>query len=252
MAYEGTLINGAMVIIGATLFLFVAVKVYLEKREKKEVPVIALFFLLSGVYLSLVGTRQFFAYAGRFDIDKALFLILAPFFAYSAAPLVYLAVYLLSGAKRLSIWISVSVAFLASVGLFFLYAGGITALPMSEWGSDYAVNSPVTRVLILIVYLLAGLVSSVILFGVGRKCDDAQVRYRLVGVGLSCLIFFTVNTVDAFAVSGAAMLVVRVLIMISALVAYLAYFPPKGLEKIVVAHCSGKAEAPEVAPEAER
>jgi hypothetical protein len=243
--YEGAIVNGLIILVGALACAFVSAKVYREKTEKKEAPVISFFFMFVSIYLGLVGIRQFFAYAGRFDIDAMLFFALAPFFSFSAVPLMYMAIYILSGSKKIAVVVSTMVAAAAVVGLAFLYIKGITPIPMTEWGSDYEINSIVTRMLVLFVYLLCGIFSSIVFLWSGRKCDDPHVRYRLIMVGSSCLIFFIVSTVDAFGEEGVAMMGIRAITAVSALIMYMAYFPTKSMTAHYEKWFAGKVKAQE-------
>ncbi|MDD5501869.1 MAG: hypothetical protein PHH26_00195 [Candidatus Thermoplasmatota archaeon] len=232
--YEGMLLNGSMLLIGAAACFSVFVKVTLEKRTMNDKMPIMLCWLWATALLAAMGARQFFAYAGAMKIDEALFLIGTPFYGYSAVPLAYLSVYIMSGRKWAGISFAASIAIIVSIILFFAYAYGVTHR-MNEWGSEYTFNSPIVGILAAVGNALA-LTSSVMLMLASRKCEEKPVKRRLAMVGFACLVFYIAIAVDVLILEGAARMVTRSLILFSALTIYAAYNPSKrALEKIGMA-----------------
>ncbi|MDD5502706.1 MAG: hypothetical protein PHH26_04485, partial [Candidatus Thermoplasmatota archaeon] len=226
--YTGMLINGAVTLFAGACYLYVSMAVYGKKvkKEGKGMPTVY-FFSISGAYLLVAGFRQLAAYAGNVSYDKALYYILAAPAAYIVIPLVFLASYVLWGKRNASYGISAFFALAASIGLLFLYLEGISNRYLDYWGSDWKINSVVTRVLLLAAGMVPAVTASSLLIYLGWKTrrEDGNDGKRILLVGISALIFYVCFILDAFGLGGISFIAVRIITAEAALIGYVAYFP---------------------------
>lgn len=180
-------------------------------------------------YLAVAAMRQVAAWlsegdAAWVDVDRFLFLVVIVPAAAVIAPHVHLVSLVAWGRPRLSRDVSAAFLALVVVALAFAYIGGVDGPLTSPYGTDWALRSPVTKALLLLVIMLPGLIGSAALVWMARRLD-AEGRRRVGFIGWSCLVYFLVFTLDAFGLAGLPLLGARLATAATGLLAWLAYRP---------------------------
>jgi hypothetical protein len=222
MANDGMLLTGGATLLAALSFLATAVEARPRPGTSDRRWSIFAFFAITAVFLTLAGTRQFFAYSGRYDIDRLLFFALVIPAAFSALPLIHLATSL---DGRLRPWFVVAPFAAASmVGLLFVFKEGLVGPEVTWWGTEYKLASLVSRLLILLAIALPAVASTAITIRAGHRMGPSGRRLRIVGWTIA--VYYIVFTIDAFALWEGLLVFERLAIAVAARVAYRAYQAP--------------------------
>ena len=230
MAGEGTLVTVAATLAASGAFAWTAWSARHHRGEARRA--VASFFAIAAVFLALAGARQVFAYLSRGDAawvawDRGTFYVLIVPAAFNVLPLVYLGAAAWGWPVRLR---RVRLAFFslaAMVGLALVYLDGLEGPKRSDWGTEWAIVSPVSGALILLVLTLPAVAFAVLLLWKARRLEGFD-RKRLARVGIACLVYYIVFTLDAFAAPGPALLVERLVTAAAGAVAASAYRIPRG------------------------
>lgn len=218
MIVAGALVNAGVSLVASACYGFVSVRL-LRRRQAFSTP---LFMGIVAVFLFLASIRQVAAGFQNVALDRTIFLVNLFPAAYSIVPLMFVVGRIRSEQVAVARWLTFAFLVATTVGLVFAYLGGITGPTTSDWGTDWTVNSLVTRVTILLAILVPGVVAAAYLIRVGRRVRGATGR-RATLLGWSCGVFYIVFTADAFGLSGIPLVTARLLTAFAAILAYLAY-----------------------------
>lgn len=227
MTLEGAaILNAAATGVAALCFGFVSRELWLRRRTTPSTLAASLFFGSAGIFLTLAAIRQLFGYAGLHEVDRALFLALIAPAGLAIVPLVFLAVALRTEDVRRAGIVAALFLGLSLVGLAFAYAGGITGPVVSDWGTEYAINSLVAKAMLILLLTLPGVAIGAQLAVSGARAGGPDGR-RAKLVGVSCAVYYVVFTIDAFGLEGWALFAARLVTAGAAFVAYAAYAPQR-------------------------
>lgn len=179
------------------------------------------------VYLGLAALRQVAAFYSVTepdfeDVDRGLYYLVIVPAALVIVPHVYLVSSLLWHRPGLSQKLAAGFLLVVLVGLIFGYIGGVDGPFRSDYGTDWSLRSPVTKILLVVAIMLPGLLGAAALIWVARGFGEAdQRRFRLVGI--SALAYFLVFTLDAFGLAGIPLLSARLAMAGTGLLAWWAY-----------------------------
>jgi len=224
----GILANAAATGLAAAAYAAAAVAAQLRQRRIGHGTSAApLLFATIAVYLAVASLRQVAAWrsgsdAEWVDVDRTLYLVVILPAAFVIVPHVHLVSMVLWGRPRRSQALALAFLAVVAVGLAFAYIGGITGPVTSAYGSDWSLNSPVTKVLLLVAIMLPGLVGSGALVVLAKRLDPAG-RRRVRLIGWSTLVYFGVFTADAFGLAGIPLLLARLATAATGVVAWAAY-----------------------------
>ena len=185
----------------------------------------AVFFAVIAVFLALAAARQLAAAGGWPQLDLAIYLANVPMAAFVIVPHSYLVAVVRTGSDRVAGRVAFGFLLVVTVGIGFALLGGVTEEPRTDFGTDWSLDSPVARILIVAAILLPGLVGSAWLLALARRLPEAE-RRRIRLVGAAALGYFVLFTIDAYGLSGPAFLAARVLTAGTGVLAYLAYRRP--------------------------
>lgn len=189
-----------------------------------------LFFAAIAAFLALAAARQVAAAVGSPRADVAIYLANIPLAAFAIVPHSYLVAFVRTGSRRVAGRVAVAFLAVVSIGVSFALSGGVHEEPRSDFGTDWSLDSPVARVLIVVAILLPGLAGSAWLIALAGKLPESE-RRRIRLVGGAALAYFVLFTIDANGLSGPAFLAARVLTAGTGLVAWWAYHEPWRTER---------------------
>lgn len=224
MPIDGALLNAGATAIAAASFLFAARELWIRRAVAKTTTASAMFFATVGTFLLLAAARQLAGLSGNHDVDRALFMLLLAPAGLAIVPLVYMGVGALTGDVRRARMIAAFFVGVNLVGLGFAYAGGVSGPMFTEWGTEYALNSSVAKIMLIVFLTLPGVAIGAALAWTGRRTAGEDGR-RATLVGASCAIYYVVFTIDALALEGWGLIAARVVTAGAALLAYVAYLP---------------------------
>jgi hypothetical protein len=234
-AHYGRMALGALATAAATMTAaaaYGAAAVAAQRRQwrmGRSTSAAPLLFATITAYLAVAALRQGAAWLSGMDpawveVDRFLFLVVIVPAAVVIAPHVHLVSLVAWGRARLSRGLAAAFLALVFVALAFAYLEGVEGPVTSPYGTDWTLRSPVTKVLLLTVIMLPGLLGSAGLVWMARRLDAAG-RRRVGFIGWSCLVYFLVFTLDAFGLSGILLLAARLATAATGLLAWLAYRP---------------------------
>ena len=187
-----------------------------------------LFFAVIAAFLLLAAARQVAAAFGQERLDLAIYLANVPVAAFVIVPHSYLVAFLRTGSRRLAGNVAFGFLAVVAVGVSFALSGGVHGEPRTDFGSDWSLDSPIARILIVVAILLPGLAGSAWLVALAGRLEEAE-RRRIRLVGGAALGYFVLFTIDAYGLSGPAFLAARVLTAATGVVAWWAYRRPRGM-----------------------
>lgn len=198
-------------------------------------------------YLAVAAMRQLAAWlsegdAAWVDVDRFLFLVVIVPAAVVIAPHVHLVSLVGWGRPALSRALALGFLAVVLVGIAFAYIEGIDGPVASDYGTDWTLRSPVTKVVLLVAIMLPGLVGSAALVWMARRLDAAG-RRRVGFIGVSCLVYFLVFTLDAFGLAGIPLLAARLATAGTGILAWLAYGPRREQESVYAPAPGGPDES---------
>lgn len=203
-----------------------------QRRLGHATSAAPLLFLTITVYLALAALRQVAAWLSEGDAawvawDRRLYLAVLVPAAFVIVPHVHLVSLVTWGRRRRSLLLAGAFLAVVLVGLAFAYAGGITGPERSAYGTEWTMDSDVTKALLVAAIMLPGLVGSVALVALARRLGPAD-RRRVAFIGVACLVFFLVFTLDALGLAGLPLLAARLVTAATGLLALLAYRERQG------------------------
>jgi hypothetical protein len=215
---------------GLAALAYGAAAVAAQRRQRRlghSTSAAPLLFLVIAVYLALAAARQAAAWQGADGWDRRLYYAVIVPAALVIVPHVHLVTLVKWGQRRRSLLVAAAFLLVVAVGIVFAYTGGIEGPVESEYGTDWTMNSGVTKAVLVGAIMLPGLAGSVALVWMARNLDERD-RRRVSYIGLSCLLYFFVFTLDALGLSGLPLLFARLVTAATGIVALLAYRPVGG------------------------
>lgn len=226
----GIVANAATTALAAAAYGAAAVAA-LRRQRQLGLPASAAPVLFGAIaaYLALAALRQVAAAlatrdASWTDVDRGIYLAVIVPAALVIVPHVYLVSLVRWGSPRRSRILAAAFFAVVLVGLAFAYLGGVEGPVESDYGTDWTLQSPVTKVLLLVAIMLPGLLGSGALVWMARGSDSVG-RRRVGLIGWAGLVYFGVFTLDAFGLSGLALLAARLATAGTGIAVWIAYRP---------------------------
>jgi hypothetical protein len=225
----GILANAAATGIAAVAYAGAALAAQQRRRRVGQATAVPALFATIAAYLAIAALRQVAAWLSAEDaswvaVDRALYLAVIVPAAFVIVPHVHVVSLVRWGRPRRSRVLAVAFFAVVVVGLVFAYLGGLDGPIRSDYGTDWSMRSPVTKVLLVLAIMLPGLVGSAGLVLMARRLDgESRRRVRL--IGWSCLAYFAVFTLDAFGLAGIPLLAARLTTAGTGVLAWMAYRP---------------------------
>lgn len=231
METGGVLLNAAISLTGGVAYLVLAARCTSAGPERAR----WLFCTLVGIHLALAGVRQGIALAAisptsaahalPIDLvaaDLAFFRVTTLVGALTAIPLAYAACQLV--APRHTRLVGVVLGALALSGLAAFFLADVTGPHLSEWGSDWEIQGPLTRA---VVALALGLPATTAIVVHLRARGPTMHRERALGV--AALLYYVAIVPDALGMTGVLFILARLVAVSSVVVAWDAFvrLPPK-------------------------
>lgn len=228
----GILANAAVTGLAAVAYAAAAWAAH-RRLGRAAASAVPLLFGSIAAYLLVAGARQVAAWMSVgdpswVDVDRGLYLVVILPAAFVIVPHVHVVSLVAWGRPRRSVALAFAFLGIVCVGLAFAYLGGLDGPVTSEYGTDWTLRSPVTKVLLVAAIMLPGLVGSAALVGMGRRLGGDG-RRRVLLVGGSTLVYFLVFTLDAFGLAGLPLLSARLVTAGTGLLAWWAYQPRQPL-----------------------
>jgi uncharacterized membrane protein len=197
-----------------------------QRRLGKAVGPAPWFFGLISAFLLLAALRQLAAATLGEAWDLRIYFANVPVAASAIIPHSYLVALVRTGSPTRARLVAGVFAAAVLVGVVFAFLGGVTEEPRTDYGTDWALDSAVAAVLIIVAILLPGLVGSGWLVVLSRRFEGSE-RRRISLIGWSALAYFAIFTLDAYGLSGPLLLTARVLTAGTGLLAWWAYQEPE-------------------------
>lgn len=172
-------------------------------------------------FLLVAATRQVLGLASS-AWDLRVFLLNVPIAAAVIVPHAYLVTLVRTGSDRRAAHVALLFGAVVAVGIVAAWLGGATPEPDAAYGTDWALESAVARILIIVAILLPGLVGSAWLVVLARRLPGPE-RRRITLIGWAALGYFVAFTIDAYGVSGPLFLALRAITAGTGVVAWWAY-----------------------------
>jgi hypothetical protein len=223
----GILANATATGLAALAYAAAAVAALRRQRHVGAVSAVPVLFATIATYLVIASLRQGAAWLSVGDpgwvaVDRGLYLAVIVPAAFVIVPHVHVVSLVAWGRPARSNAIAAAFLAVVAVGLTFAYLGGLDGPTESDFGTDWTMRSPVTKVLLVVAIMLPGLAGSAALVWLGRRLEgDGRRRVRY--IGWSCLGYFVVFTLDAFGLAGLPLLAARLATAGTGMLAWLAY-----------------------------
>jgi hypothetical protein len=226
----GILANAVTTAIAASAYGTAAVAARRRQRRLGAASALPLLFSVVALYLLVASLRQFAAWQSTdhpswVDVDRALYYVVVVPAALAIVPHMQVVSLVAWGKPRLAALVALVFLAVAATGIAFVYVEGIHGPETSEYGTDWTINSPVTKLVLLGGIMLPGLVGSAALITMAGGLDAAGKR-RVSLVGWSMAAYFAVFTLDAFGLTGLSLLGARLATAGTGALAWWAYREP--------------------------
>jgi hypothetical protein len=223
----GILANAATTGLAAAAYAAAAFAAVRRQRHVGAVSAVPVLFATIAAYLVIAALRQGAAWMSVGDaswvaVDRGLYLAVIVPAAFVIVPHVHVVSLVRWGHPGRSNALAGAFLAVVAVGLAFAYLGGLDGPTESDFGTDWSMRSPVTKVLLVLAIMLPGLLGSAALVWMSRRLEGAG-RRRVRLIGWSCLGYFLVFTLDAFGLAGIPLLAARLATAGTGMLAWLAY-----------------------------
>lgn len=223
----GILANAAVTGLAAAAYAAAALAALDRQRRVRAASAVPVLFGTIAAYLVIASLRQGAAWMAVADdgwvaVDRALYLAVLVPAAFVIVPHVHVVSLVAWGRPDRSKALAAGFLAVVAVGLAFAYLGGLDGPTESDFGTDWSMRSPVTKVLLVVAIMLPGLAGSAALVWLARRLDGDG-RHRVRYIGWSCLGYFVVFTLDAFGLAGVELLAARLATAGTGLLAWWAY-----------------------------
>lgn len=205
----------------------------LEKQNSKPTlyALISLWLLVAFTYYP-TALRMFAAYLNNAEVDILMYYIASIPFAFVSVPLAYIIIYVITGNKQISGYISMIFAIFGITYIMFLFTNGVNSPVVTCWASIISINSNIAiNVYLLGLFIIpTAMILGILLLVLLRKMSK-RMRYHtvLLLVSISFVIDFMLT--DMIVTYDIMQLVARIFVLIGTILAYLSYFPPQPLQK---------------------
>lgn len=179
------------------------------------------FLATIAIFLFVAGLRQA---AGLVSPawDLRIFFLNVPIAAAVIVPHAFLVTLVRTGSERRAAQVAFVFGAIVTVGVAAAWVGGATEEPDTAYGTDWALQSDVARVLIIVAILLPGVLGSAWMVALARGLPQGE-RRRIRLIGWAAFGYFVAFTIDAYGVSGPLFLVLRAVTAGTGVLAWWAY-----------------------------
>ncbi|NPE28995.1 hypothetical protein HNV12_13730 [Methanococcoides sp. SA1] len=223
----------AIAVVSLTFAWVLAKNKNLEKQNSKPtLYALITFWLLVAFTYYPTAFRMVAAYLSNTQADIAMYYIASIPFAFVSVPLAYFIIYVITGNKQASSYVSLVFATFGASYLLFLLNNRVVEPVVTYWSSIISINSDIAINIYLIGLFVipTAMILGILLLILLRKISK-QIRYRtvLLLVSISFVIDFMLT--DMITTFDMLQLVARIFVLIGAVLAYLSYFPPMPLQE---------------------
>lgn len=203
-----------------------------QRRRALPLGAAPLLFATIALYLALAAARQVAAALSvndpsYVDVDRGIYYAVVIPAALVIVPHMHLVSFVHWGDVRRSRLVAAMFLAVVAIGIAFGYLGGVEGPVASDFGTDWSLRSPVTKVLLVAAIMLPGIAGSGLLLVTARRLGERD-RRRVARTGWATLAYFLVFTLDAFGLSGIPLLLARLLTAATGVLAWSAYREPPG------------------------
>lgn len=204
--------------------LFASFSLFGKSRGKRIILAFALFWLTVGIVWFLAGLRLWFAWRGLFDIDRLIFFITQIFVLFHFLSVPYFAARQYFVNKKINLAIVALFTLIVGVAIFFLFKEGIEEKGITFFASKYSPNK-ITWTLFVTMFALIWIS---LLIRVGKELffylRKIPVSQPFLLANLSILLYGTIGFFDERGlIAGWALVFLRLILIISAILAYLSF-----------------------------
>ncbi|ABE51123.1 hypothetical protein [Methanococcoides burtonii] len=223
----------AIAVISLTFAWVLAKNENLEKQNSKPTlyALITFWLLVSFTYYP-TALRMIAAYLDNAQVDIAMYYIASIPFAFVSVPVAYFIIYVITGNKQASSYVSIIFAMFGASYLMFLLTNRVVEPLVTYWSSIININSNIAINIYLIGLFVipTAMILGILLLILLRKISK-KIRYRtvLLLVSISFVIDFMLT--DMITTFDMLQFVARIFVLIGTVLAYISYFPPPALQE---------------------
>ena len=231
---SGLLLNAAIcVAIALSAFAF-AWTLHKQDPKGKSAPslkALIVFWVLVALSFLVIGARVIAAIYGNIDMDVLCYYIASVPLSFLPVPLVFFIVYVVTGDRKSSWVMALLFSVFGAVYLWFLFRSELTPPTVTYWATIITITSDIAITIYLSALFIVPTAMMIALLGLilARKIPKRD-RYRIALTLVAISLVFDFILVDALAIDCVMPVVSRIFILISVVLAFLAYHPPDAVQ----------------------
>ncbi|NOQ47780.1 MAG: hypothetical protein GQ576_01340 [Methanococcoides sp.] len=223
----------AITVISLTFAWVLAKNKNLEKQNSKPtLYALITFWLLVAFTYYPTAFRMIAAYMNNAQVDILMYYIAAMPFAFVSVPMAYIIIYVITGDKQVSSYVSVIFAMFGISYLIFLLTNGVIEPVVTSWSSIISINSNIAiNIYLLGLFIIpTAMILGIMLLILLRKISK-RMRYHTVLLLVSISLVIDFMLTDMITTFDRMQIVARTFVLIGTVLAYLSYFPPLTLQE---------------------
>ncbi|MCD6270304.1 hypothetical protein J7J23_00810 [bacterium] len=211
----------------AFLSFCIAKHIFRYRKSDRIAVSFAFAWFSVGITMTLMGVRNAFFAFGFSKVDKFIAYAVQFFLPVIFASLGYFIFLAVLGKKKIRIVLNILILVCSGLFLFYLLKEGIRGPVISDWGSEYSAPSSANFFMMVLAaaafpFLLYGVFEGAIKW-IKKKSPLPSEKFLSI---LSVLIFIIGAAFEQLGNVGWHIFFVRIIIIASALLAYLSYYKP--------------------------
>ncbi|PKK86203.1 MAG: hypothetical protein CVT48_02165 [Thermoplasmata archaeon HGW-Thermoplasmata-1] len=242
MMRYGLLITAALIAFSAGLYIYMGRR--LRRRpatsENKWATVaFGLFWDLIGItsiLFSLILILEFIDHIRFEPVSYVLYLLLGSLLTPAVICLIYWAVFLFTGKRKLTMAVTAFYIAIGAAGVFtFLYTGADVVV-RTDWMTVWENRNPIPNIIYFFAYIIPVFFVSIAIASLARHTKVPSEKYRRVMLGLSLILFNGMSLVRflinyPYGPVGPDYMIINTVQVLSALFVFWAYYPPRFIRK---------------------
>lgn len=237
MLNTGLLLNATIcfaIAISSSSFAWVLARSEEEHAEKSKPALWSLVVLWSLVGLTYFPTtiRMIAAYFGNQELDLLMYNLAAVPFSFVSVPLVFFIIYVITGEKKISAYVSLLFVLFGAAYLTLLYSIGVIGPNVTEYSSLFTINSDIAiNIYMAGLFVIPTAMIIGLLFLIFLQRMPKRLRYRTALPLVAISFVFDFMLTDMITLVDVMQLAARIFVLIGTVQAFLAYFPPMTLQE---------------------
>ncbi|WP_406661261.1 hypothetical protein V7O66_01695 [Methanolobus sp. ZRKC3] len=237
MTNTGLLLNATIcfaIAISSFSFAWVLAKSEEEHgiKSKPALWSLVILWLMVGLTYSPTTIRMIAAYFGNPELDLLMYNLAAIPFSFVSVPLVFFIIYIITGEKRISAYISLLFVMFGAAFLTLIYSSGVIGPDITAYSSLFTINSNIAISIYMAgLFVIPTAMIIGLLFLIFLQRMPKRLRYRTALPLVAISFVFDFMLTDMITLVDVMQLAARIFVLIGTVQAFLAYFPPMTLQE---------------------